>query len=489
MKILVIQSARLGDIYQTWPVLRALRRLYPEANIHLLVRARFVEACEGLDEVNCVWSVDAKELLGPLINNIPDIKESLSKMNELCEALSREKFDRIINLSFSGFSSYLSYRVAHSFSNVVGYSRYEDGSLSVEDDPSAYFFAQVGVGGGNRLHLTELFATVAEVDLSSSDWRPPRKMGVFSKPLKLPFAVVHIGASEAVKRYPIHQWRNALKTLIDRTHANLVFIGAKSELQDVIALSTGLPQDRVTVLAGETRLIDLFSVISSSCFLVGCDSAPVHIAALCGVPVLNLSFESVSFWETGPKSQDSRVIRAQDPSGLPSDRVSEHLVSMFNRQSSLSHHYSIQGANKSYREIPVQKPDFEWDLVRCMYMNGPIPPPLRALTCEGIQKIQQANQLAVDELDRFADGSSTQSSLAIIERVDEMFEAIANLVPELNPLVRWYKTEKGRTAPGDLLQILSANRLIHNKLEIFVTTVLNQWQDERSSQDADSRVG
>lgn len=48
MKILVLQLARFGDIYLTWPALRALRRRYPDASIHLLVRERFVAATEGL---------------------------------------------------------------------------------------------------------------------------------------------------------------------------------------------------------------------------------------------------------------------------------------------------------------------------------------------------------------------------------------------------------------------------------------------------------
>ena len=48
MRILVLQLARFGDIFQTWPTLKALRRQHPESEIHFLVRSRFSEAASGL---------------------------------------------------------------------------------------------------------------------------------------------------------------------------------------------------------------------------------------------------------------------------------------------------------------------------------------------------------------------------------------------------------------------------------------------------------
>ncbi len=37
MKILVLQLARLGDIYMSWPMIRAVKRKYPNAEIDIQV--------------------------------------------------------------------------------------------------------------------------------------------------------------------------------------------------------------------------------------------------------------------------------------------------------------------------------------------------------------------------------------------------------------------------------------------------------------------
>ena len=45
MKILILQLARLGDIYQTWPTVRALKRtLGSDVQVDMLIRSRFAAA-------------------------------------------------------------------------------------------------------------------------------------------------------------------------------------------------------------------------------------------------------------------------------------------------------------------------------------------------------------------------------------------------------------------------------------------------------------
>jgi heptosyltransferase III len=72
MKILIIQLARLGDIYQTWPVVRGLKRAYPTAEIHFLARKKFASACEGISEIDQLWQLDTRSILEPLIEEQPN---------------------------------------------------------------------------------------------------------------------------------------------------------------------------------------------------------------------------------------------------------------------------------------------------------------------------------------------------------------------------------------------------------------------------------
>ncbi len=135
MRILVLQLARFGDIYQSWPALKALRRLNPEAEIHVLVRHRFREALEGLSGiVQHTWPT--AEILEPIYRNGDEVTAHL-RLEKVLESLGALEFDRIVNLSFSPMSSYVTDILSHEKTVVSGYTRFEDGYLNIPDDASA----------------------------------------------------------------------------------------------------------------------------------------------------------------------------------------------------------------------------------------------------------------------------------------------------------------------------------------------------------------
>ena len=63
MKILILQLARLGDLYMSWPAMKALRRQYPTAEIHLMVRSSFKEAMVGNNSVNKIIELNSEKIL------------------------------------------------------------------------------------------------------------------------------------------------------------------------------------------------------------------------------------------------------------------------------------------------------------------------------------------------------------------------------------------------------------------------------------------
>src|SRR4030067_2943794 len=146
MKILCLQLARFGDVYQTWPVLNGLRRENPGAEIHFLVRERFREATVGLLSVDKVISLPSREIFTAILCEQPQVNNSLKVLEYFIEGLTGEKYDRIINLSFSPASSYLVDAIAGENALITGYTRQSDGFLKIPDDASRYFYAQVGTG-------------------------------------------------------------------------------------------------------------------------------------------------------------------------------------------------------------------------------------------------------------------------------------------------------------------------------------------------------
>lgn len=485
MKILVLQLARFGDILQTWPALRALKRKFPNAQLHVLARTRFREALDGLSVVDQVWSFDSKEILRPLAKTNPDIDASLSAIELLIGQLNAEHFDQIINLSFSPVSSFLTSLLTTDSTEVRGYTRQADGYLAIPDDASAYFYAQVGRERPNRIHLTDLFAHISGVELSPDDWVGPELSESAQYQNCDGAIVIHIGASQAQKTLTWTKWAQIAKGLVSSQVANVVLVGdpSESEIAEKIVAACGeaAPQN----LVGQTEFRDLFSILGRAHLLVGGDSGPLHIASLVGTAVFNLSCPMVSFWETGPRATRSRVISVTDEAALPSDICVQDIISVwreiadaaqsrtFATAVTLLPSYLVEASGSGYSlsssavaaDFPCEQYEFQWNFVRAIYMGESFPMAPTEIFVEAVRRLLEANAVALHQLKSMEKLSHRETSVQILDRVDEIIEQIARMVPDIGPLVRWFQTERLRMGPMPVSELISETRRLHLKLE------------------------
>ncbi len=500
MKILVLQLARFGDIYQTWPVLRALKR--GEHDVHLLVRERFKGAAEGLEAIDQLWSMETREILGPLLIEKPDVDASVASLETLVSSLAAERFHQIVNLSFSPLSSRLTHLLCeqtavlnqssrpHAVAPTVrGYTRHADGWLDIADDASAYFYAQVGSDRANRLHLTDLFAHVADTYLQDEDWskRPhwatihPRRDAAVEEVLRSPIrpVLIHVGASQSEKTYGAFKWLQVVKGLLETTESPIILVGSLDE-KSVAQTAANVSSSRKPIdLTGRTNFQDLFDLLKWSRLLIGADSAPVHIAALTGTPVLNLSFRSVNFWETGPKSAGSRILVFESPQDLPSDVVIREAVAILDAATGDLRAVHVPGRTEPYRTSPELAESQGWQWLRAIYMNEPFPLPENELTRQGLLRLYEANQLAMEQIDRLLSHPHDPTPLAILDRYDEILDAIVKFAPILALVVRWFQTERIRLGPMEQVRLLSRTKLIHEKFH----EVLSLYQPRQDGRD------
>lgn len=473
MKILVIQLARLGDIYQTWPVMKALRRQFPEGRIDLLVRKKYRDACLGLDVEDRVFSLDTAQILGPSLEEEANFGESLIRLRRFLLPLKNEKYDKIINLSFSPLSSYLTHYLQLKNTEVRGYTRFSDGFLDIPDEASAYFYGQVGLGRDNRKHIVDVFADVAEVKLKSEDFSFSKSLmkSGWGFPWQDPYIVVHIGASQKNKSYELHKWLGVLSQLEKKWQGTVVLIGGAAEIAIGEDLSIMCASDRVVNLVGKTEISDLFPMIAGSELVVGCDSAPMHIASLTKTRCLNLSFSSVNFWETGPRSEGSWVIWEETPEELPSDRVVGEIFQMLNHEPAKDAVLEVRGGIPLYRVVGYNDNDFSWRLVKGIYDEGEFPQIENDLQIQARQRMTEINDLAIEQLNKLQKNVRDSTALAILDRADEIVAAIGDVEPTFRPLVRWYQTEKSRMGPGPTDELIRRNLLIHAKMKEILTNL------------------
>lgn len=460
MKILVLQLARLGDIYMTWPVLRGLRRQYPDAEISLVTRPRFEAAVEGLTAFDKHITLPTRHLLESVIQDDGDVTEALARTAEFASQLRTEKYDWILNLTFSPFSSYLTQAIASPEARVTGYTRFADGTFSAGDDWGHYFYAQVGLDRHSRIHVTDLFGAMAEVQFTESDWAPP----VFKEnsALHLPekYAVIHVGASDPKKTLPASIFNRALKYLsAKQPHLSVVLIGASNEIQIGQEIATALPVTQVRNLVGKTSLRDIFAILEDAEIFVGCDSGPMHMASLMETPTLNISVGDVNFWETGPKASLSFILRADAADQIAPDRLGEVLHQLLQGKIPAELVTRCGGLVSFQRnETPAER--FQWDLIQAIYMAEPYPIAERMEILQGAMKLQEINSFAMEQL-RLVPAKGLDRVSPFLERAEEVIQTISRFVPELSPLTRWYQAEKIRIGPNSSEDVLAATLQVH----------------------------
>lgn len=495
MKILVIQLARLGDIYSTWPSLRAMRRENPDCQIDVMVRPRFSKALDGLDGINSVIELPVTDIFSSLLSNDLNDMDSLSAgmdtTIEFVEEVKAVGYTQIINLSFSPMSSFLTKLFDDENVEIRGYSRQSDGFLSIPDDASAFFYAQAGVHQSNRFHVNDLFSEICGLELKLEDYNqvvkhslPPMVDSLLSGDN---YIVVHVGASTEEKTLSQLKMVNLLKRVQSSNEEKVVLIGSNDEVEFSMSVAEQLNGEKVINLVGKTSLLDLFPLIRNASLMVGADSAPIHISSLVATPVYNLSNESVRYWETGPKSAGSRIRVVKDFDLLGTDMMHEDINSILLDQVAPDDVVVVEGPVSPYQVVDADPGDeFRWNLIEAIYLGKDFPVPRDLDFVEAVRQLQELNGLSLQQFHAILKKEEHEENMNILGNVDDVVESLVSMVPDIEPIVKWYQTEKLRIGPGDKEYIVSAYTEIHTTLakilSIYLGDEIDSAEEEMSNE-------
>lgn len=480
MKILILQLARLGDIYMSWPVARALKRKYPDAEIHYLVRERFSSAIEGLECVHRTHKLNTPQMFSEMLEST---EKGVACLGEFMDSLRAQNFDKIVNLSFSPLSSYFTYYLGQAAQETFGYTRFPDSSFAITDSISAYYFSQVGVEKYNRFHLIDIFSSLAGVDLIEEDFSYPVSFS-FASPIKDSYITIQLGASQTHKTLTPFIWARVIKNfLATQLGYKVVLVGSKDEQDIVSEIYAFNSHTDIINLVGKTSIAELFPILKNSALHVGGDSLGVQITNFTRTPCLNLSFESVKFWETGPRSKGSYVLLNIQPSHVESGEVANAIRSVLIKKPLPQLIEAIPGTMPSYDLKFNLIDDFEWNLVKALYLNEPFPVTEDLVFFKGIEKLHQTNLLIIETLEA-ALSKGVSSYVKILASCDEAIVGIRRISPKVSVYIDWCLAEKIKVAPLTENEIVESYLKVHNELKLLMRPYLleeDNTQDEVKS--------
>jgi len=305
-RILVIQTAKIGDFVATTPVFRALRNRLPQVEIVALLHPVNVPLAEGLDSIDRIIALPK-----------PGFKGWVGK-RWLLDQLA-EGYDGVLVLSpnlttlLAPFWAGVPQRVSVLADRRQGSARlawpflthgqaHVTGRLFRETALRALAGFGIGVDTG-------LLALANEIPLTTSGkMKAQALLGTAPRPL----VGLGLGAGNRMKALaPAHLQALALG-IVEQTAATLILIGTAEDRLAATEVLAVLPAGRAIDTTGQCSLAELPSLLGELACFVGVDSGATYMADALGVPVVDFMGPADAD-DQRPIGPQSVVIRSAEP--------------------------------------------------------------------------------------------------------------------------------------------------------------------------------
>lgn len=302
-KILIRGVNWIGDTVMTMPAIKAIRKSYPDAVIHLLIKPYIKALFEGYPFIDSVVLYD--ERFNSLFGKI-----------QLSRLLSKERYSKAF-LFQNAFDAALIAFLAR-IPERIGYKR--DGRGFLLTSPIAYKNEDRNLHHIDYyLNLLKSYGIVADysapwIYLSLEERLLARDRLSFLK--GRPILGINVGATYgSAKRWFPERFGEVAKWFIKDIGGSVVFFGSKKETEIVQEVEFFVKRDLsdsdsfLLNLCGKTTLRDLISLIAECDLLLTNDSGPMHIGYAVGTPLISI-FGSTNPDLTGYKKEGSVVVNS-----------------------------------------------------------------------------------------------------------------------------------------------------------------------------------
>jgi heptosyltransferase III len=296
-RVLVVQAHNsLGDLVLSIPFLQEIHRLWPRAEVDLVVGNAMTEIFESIPFVTRVIGYAPSKLRQPLARYQDTVRLALLSHRRL-----RSPYDVALDPRWdSDVYAYLA-RVMGFFSSASHRLAYS-GAVDGKDPSLDQFLTRAAIGGSHehelmrkmrlfeRLGLTSQHIEDREQLQISEALREVSTAGKRSAQQLLQAAGLRDGerygvlapSASAVNRiWPIEILSNVVHSLSAKTGLRFFAVGSGREVERCDRLATINP-GVVTSLAGQTRVLQLCAILSESTLFIGNDSGPAHISGMLG---------------------------------------------------------------------------------------------------------------------------------------------------------------------------------------------------------------
>jgi lipopolysaccharide heptosyltransferase II len=288
-KILLVRLRLIGDVVLTTPLIRALRRRYPDARLTYVVEAAAAQVIRGNRNLTDIVVV-------PRARGFTRVRDDLA----LARRLRRERFDVAIDLhggpraAWLAWSSSAPVRIGYRmtgrswmYTHVVARPRDEAPRPTVANQWD--LLAPLGLEPPDP--VLDPLEMEADASAAASVDRRLQGAGISAGH---PVVVIHVSAGNPFRRWPPESFAALVVALARRDPSRRIIL--TSGPSDVHAAKEITGRARATLgpfagavpEVGEFDLAELRALVSRAAVYIGGDSGPLHIAGTTTTPIVAL---------------------------------------------------------------------------------------------------------------------------------------------------------------------------------------------------------
>lgn len=303
-KILLIQTAFIGDVILGTAVIEKIHQYYPEAKIDFLVR----KGNEGLLENH------------PLLNEVLvwDKQEQKKKnMFRMIRRIRQTRYDYVVNMQ-RFFATGL----------MTAFSRAPQ-RIGFKKNPLAFLFSKkIAYDYGDNIHevdrVLDLVAHFTDNQRNRPRLYPSQAQFDKVAPYKqhTPYLCMAPTSVWFTKQFLQTRWIELLQAIEQKydTPPQVFLLGAPGDKAACEQIITQSNYPKIQNLAGELSLLESAALMKDAQMNYVNDSAPMHLASSQNAPVCTIYCSTTPYFGYGPLSENSTIIQVKDldcrPCGL-----------------------------------------------------------------------------------------------------------------------------------------------------------------------------
>lgn len=292
-KILLMQTAFLGDCVLTLPLLKKIREIFPKTSITVITRPETVQ----------IFS--APELGG--INFIEDnkkkAKSKLAEFKRLRALISDGNFDAAIIPHRSLRSALLAWKAGIPIR--IGFDNSAGKFLLTHKIHFSWLMHDV------ERNLSLMAPLTKHLNASFPDIKTSKEAYNITAQVKGLIAGINPGSAWPTKRWPAENWAELIKRIYKSSGKKVLIIGGKNETSWNNAIAQAAGDEACLNLTGKTTMSELIEAIRGLKVFISNDSGPMHIACALGVPAIGIFGPTTKELGFFPYGKNNTVIQTR----------------------------------------------------------------------------------------------------------------------------------------------------------------------------------